>query len=74
MIQAKCSDEVWNYQTCCTQMCDQELKCTHLCQGVCGECYGGYIHAECKEKCERVLVVNRFEFLIKKKSRDSKKI
>ena len=58
VTKVKCSDKIWNYQERCTQQCNQELRCSHVCTRRCGECYGGYLHGLCQEKCDRVLFVS----------------
>ncbi|XP_050297932.1 NFX1-type zinc finger-containing protein 1-like [Anthonomus grandis grandis] len=42
----------------CSEPCQTELKCAHLCTGTCGECMQGRIHIRCKSKCSAILVCN----------------
>ncbi len=48
-------EEIWKYQIKCHLICNEILKCGHQCQNKCSDCFGGYIHSNCKENCDRLL-------------------
>lgn len=49
-------DKVWLHQTSCKEKCSQVLtECGHICNRCCSDCFGGYIHAECTQMCDRML-------------------
>ncbi|RMZ94562.1 NFX1-type zinc finger-containing 1, partial [Brachionus plicatilis] len=52
LVQVKCSDNVWHYQSSCKRPCYQNLKCGHICENSCSDCYGGYIHSVCSKNLE----------------------
>ena len=42
-------------QVVCQEKCKSVLKCGHICEGTCGKCLQGTLHAKCNNKCGRNL-------------------
>uniref|UniRef100_H2YBP2 RZ-type domain-containing protein n=1 Tax=Ciona savignyi TaxID=51511 RepID=H2YBP2_CIOSA len=39
----------------CTEQCNEQLQCGHLCKGTCSKCMQGRLHEKCGKKCTRTL-------------------
>ncbi|CAF0742317.1 unnamed protein product [Brachionus calyciflorus] len=52
LIQSKCSNKIWHYQQECKRPCYEVLKCGHVCESSCSDCFGGYVHTRCKKQVE----------------------